>query len=200
MRIVETKVYQFDELSDEAKEKARDWWRDGGLDYQWWDGVYEHYKERIRESGFEVTEMYFSGFWSQGDGAMFEYDGLEDNLKEEFISNLNISPMRKDWLRNNIYISGSGKQSGHYNHENSCAHKIRWEVDNGDLHWSTAFYKWLEAFAEDFEDFVIEKYKDIARDLYRALEEEYEYKMSNEHVDEIIRINKYEFTEEGRKF
>lgn len=23
-----TKVYQFDELSNEAKEKARDWWRD----------------------------------------------------------------------------------------------------------------------------------------------------------------------------
>ena len=191
-------LYKFEELSDEAKEKAREWWKDGGLDYQWWDNVYEDYEEKIKEVGFRVTKMYFSGFWSQGDGAMFEYDGLEHNLKDEFISNLSISPMRKDWLMNNIYISGMGTQRGRYNHENSCAHNIRWQVDNGGLHWSTTFYKWLESFAEDFEDFVIEKYKDLARDLYRTLEKEYKYLMSDECVDETIRINEYEFTEEGK--
>ena len=34
-------VYQFDELSDSAKEKARDWYRLGAMDYEWWDYVYE---------------------------------------------------------------------------------------------------------------------------------------------------------------
>jgi hypothetical protein len=157
MRTIELKVYTFDELSEQAKEKAREWWRKGDLDYKWWDCVYDGHKEKIKEVGFEVTKMYFRGFWSQGDGAMFEYEGLDNKLKEEFISNLNLSPMRKDWLRNNICFSGSGKKSGHYSHENSCAHKIYWEVDNGDLHWSTTFHKWLESFSQDFEEFIIDK-------------------------------------------
>ena len=32
MRIKHTKVYQYDELSDEAKEKARNWYRDGNCE------------------------------------------------------------------------------------------------------------------------------------------------------------------------
>jgi len=34
-------VYQFDELEESAKAKAREWWLGGGLDYDWWDSVYE---------------------------------------------------------------------------------------------------------------------------------------------------------------
>ena len=33
--------YKFSELSDEAKEAAREWFRRGALDYEWWDFVYE---------------------------------------------------------------------------------------------------------------------------------------------------------------
>ena len=41
MRVKETQVYQFDELSEHAKEKARDWYRQGALDYEWWDFTYD---------------------------------------------------------------------------------------------------------------------------------------------------------------
>jgi hypothetical protein len=34
--------------------------------------------------------------------------------------------------------------------------------------------------------------------IYRQLEREYEWLMSDEQVDESIRINEYEFTEEGK--
>ena len=34
-------VWFFDELSDKAKDKARDWYREGHLDYDWWDAIYE---------------------------------------------------------------------------------------------------------------------------------------------------------------
>jgi hypothetical protein len=33
-RIMETKVFKFEELSDKAKEKARDWYREGVLDHE----------------------------------------------------------------------------------------------------------------------------------------------------------------------
>jgi hypothetical protein len=36
--------------------------------------VYDTFKEKY-SSLFEITNIYFSGFCSQGDGAMFEYGG-----------------------------------------------------------------------------------------------------------------------------
>jgi hypothetical protein len=36
-----TLVYQFDELDETAKERAREWYRAGALDYEWWESVYE---------------------------------------------------------------------------------------------------------------------------------------------------------------
>ncbi len=200
MKTVEIKVYQFDELSDEAKEKAHQWWGDGGFDYEWWEFIYEDFKERAKEAGFDVTNIYWRGFWSQGDGAMFEYDYMRDKLRLEFISQLGLSPMRKDWLINNTSISGSGKQRGHYYHEKSCDHNIYWELDNGDIAYGTLFYDWLDSFDANFAEFVIDKYEDLCRELYKSLEKEYEYLNSDEAVDETIMLNEYDFDEYGCRF
>ena len=44
MRIKETKVYQFSELSDEAKETAIQNCCDFNVDYEWWDCMYDDAK------------------------------------------------------------------------------------------------------------------------------------------------------------
>ncbi len=96
MREVTTKVYTYNELNDAAKAKAREWWRDGGLDYDWWDSTYEDAVTIAALFGLEIktsiekyhvmgrggkpgtdrqrvrTHIMFTGFWSQGDGACFE--------------------------------------------------------------------------------------------------------------------------------
>lgn len=41
--------------------------------------------------------------------------------------------------------------------------------------------------------------RDFADWIYRKLEAEYEYRMSDENVDEAIRINEYDFDESGRR-
>ena len=200
MKTVEVNVYQFDELSDEAKEKAREWYRNGSFNYEWWDFLYDDFKERAKEVGFDVTNIYFRGFWSQGDGAMFEYDYMRDKLRLEFINQLGLSAMRKDWLINNTMTSGRGKHRGLYYHEKSCDHDIYWEVDNGDLAYGTLFYSWLESFDSDFVDFVTDKYEDLCHELYKSLEKEYEYLNSDEAVDESLIVNEYEFDEDGNRF
>lgn len=53
MRTIETVVYQFEELTDAAKERAREWWRERALDYEWWDSTYDDAK-RI---GLEITSF-----------------------------------------------------------------------------------------------------------------------------------------------
>ena len=40
MRKIESTVYTFDELDDKAKDRARDWYRSGALDYEWREDVY----------------------------------------------------------------------------------------------------------------------------------------------------------------
>ncbi|HAY07899.1 MAG TPA: antitoxin of toxin-antitoxin stability system, partial [Hyphomonas sp.] len=52
----------------------------------------------------------------------------------------------------------------------------------------------------DAEDIVVEAMRDLARWLYRQLEQEYECQTSDEVVDENIEANGYTFTEAGRRF
>lgn len=47
-------LYTFEELSDKAKENARDWYRQG-FDYEWWDGVYED----AAQIGLKITGFDF---------------------------------------------------------------------------------------------------------------------------------------------
>src|SRR3990167_4169582 len=46
-------VYLFDELSDKAKETARNWWHEHALDYDWWDSTYDDAKR----AGLNITEF-----------------------------------------------------------------------------------------------------------------------------------------------
>lgn len=41
------------------------------MEYEWWNSVYEDFKAIAGILGFDVHDMQFSGFWSQGDGASF---------------------------------------------------------------------------------------------------------------------------------
>jgi len=85
-QVIATTVYRLDELPDGAKDRARAWYREGGFDYDWYDAVYEDFqriaeilgirlKTRVcRLVGGRTREdpcIWFSGFWSQGDGACY---------------------------------------------------------------------------------------------------------------------------------
>ena len=73
MRIIETKVYSFDELSKEAKEKALEELRYINVDYEnWADDTIEQIKRIGSYLGIEIDQVLYSGFSSQGDGACFE--------------------------------------------------------------------------------------------------------------------------------
>ena len=78
--VICTTVYLFPELSDAAKENARSWYRELGPHDDWWDAVYEDFERicdilgvRLMGGGTRQKPcIWFSGFWSQGDGACFE--------------------------------------------------------------------------------------------------------------------------------
>ena len=194
-RLQERMVYRFDELSDGAKECARDWYRgdDDGLDYEWWDGVYEDVKACAALVGIEIEHIYFSGFSSQGDGACFEgrYDykpGGAKALRQHAPQDETLHGIAADLQaaqRPAFYqLNARVKQRGHYSHEH-CTEIEVFDFRDGQY----TRHDWHDAIAEPLRDFM--------RWIYRQLESEHEWLTGDENVDETIRINEYEFDEDG---
>ena len=197
MRIVETKVYQFEELSATAKEVAIENHRDVNTYHGWWDPIFEGITEQGATLGFDITDIYFSGFYSQGDGAMFEYETINDTLLNKFVDGLDLSPMRKSWLRSQTYARGRGKHSGHYYHENCCSHVINFEPNFG---WNENFSNWINSFGDQYEEFVIAEYKTLCGELYSRLSKYNDELTSDQEVADTIIMNEWEFDVDGNIF
>lgn len=60
-----------------TKDELIEEYRDINVDHDWWECTYEDFIERLAEAGITVTtsDISFSGFWSQGDGAQFSLSG-----------------------------------------------------------------------------------------------------------------------------
>jgi hypothetical protein len=210
--IIETTVYQLHELSDDAKEQARAWYREIGVDPDWHEGVYEDFERVCAILGVELATrpvrlfgggqrqkpcIWFSGFWSQGDGASFNgfyshasgaaetiraYAPMDAELHE-------IADALQAVQRRNFYqLRATIAQRGRYSHEYSMAISVERDSPTG------------QDMTADAKDVLIEAMRDLARWLYRQLEREYGYLTSDEAVDEAIAANGYTFTETGRRF
>ena len=210
--IIETTVYRLDELSGEAKDKARAWYREGGFDYDWYDAVYEDF-QRIAEilgirfktravrlyggGSRQEPRIFLTGFWSQGDGACFE--GYYSYRKNASVAIRAYAPqdttlhgiadaIQAVQRRNFYQLRAEATHRGHYHHEYCMAISVTRDSPT-----------WQDMTA-DAEEAVIEALRDLARWLYRQLEREYDHLSSDAAVDETIAANEYTFTEAGRRF
>jgi len=188
------------EVSDELLEKYRHF----NVEHiDWWDCVYESSKERMSEQGILVTDIYFSGFCSQGDGACFE--GWIENtpLFLEKHCKPDEYPLIRKLLASGGTCSINSEHRGHYYHENCTTFDViadqLWRV----LPMPTEFHeqiveewdKMLEYELQDFEKESVEIFKRYMRELYRELEQEYDYLTSDEAVKESIIANDLTETE-----
>lgn len=163
----------------------------------WWDSTYEMFKEDMKEQGIYVSQMYFSGFWSQGDGACF--DGQLDDVPL-FLEN-NFKPDDYPMIRKLLASGGSVKfsveHSGHYYHENSTrfyieADRLEHVVDIPTDFHGQIVEQWdsiLDTEIVDFEKQSVEIFKNHMRTLYRKLEQEYDYLTTDEAVRETVIAN-----------
>lgn len=197
MRIKETKVYPFDELPEDAKEKAVEKLYDINVNYEWWDSVYEDAKEVGKLMGIDIDNIYFSGFSSQGDGACFEgdYEYKKNSVKAvmEFAPEdeelHRIVRELRDIQKKCFYsISANVKQSGHYSHK-YCTNV---SVDFENIYTANCY------FNEGHGDTITELLRDYMEWIYHRLEKEYEYLSSEDAIIETIKANEYEFTEDGK--
>ena len=75
MKQVTINLFEFDELSEDAKKEAIELNRDINVDGEYWhEPIIEGATEMLQKYGFRDIVINFSGFYSQGDGGCFAAD------------------------------------------------------------------------------------------------------------------------------
>lgn len=204
MRIIEVKAYHFRELSEEAKAKVLEDQRYVNVRFNdWHEIIIEAWKCSLEGFGFFAPRIYFSGFYSQGDGASFEcnsvdidkvFDSIHSEI-ESFSKNFRkqFDKDKKaiyDFMEN--YVSFRIETlSSRYCHENT--RQIEW-----DFYGVPDEFKYLEKFMDEIGNWLESKRKEFSVEIYRQLEEEYEDSTSDKAVINAVNSNEYEFLEDGR--
>lgn len=185
--IIQTEIFQFDELSDGAKEKARDWYREASSgDNYFSEYIIEEAQGEIgRALGFNIQHVWFSGFASQGGGACIIGTWRAADVNARALQRY--APADKELAR--IRKAMRAFARSHRNNSANITHRDRY----------------YHAHSVDIEaDHDTEASAEIARDfmnwIYRQLEAEYTYQYYGEGLDENIRANEYTFTAAGKRF
>jgi hypothetical protein len=185
-------------LSSKRQDELLNEYRDVNVDHKWWDFTYEWFKtERGPNVGIEIDDISFSGFWSQGDGACFSGGvgarGGDWELVLKAVGRPELLAMAKDegWY---FRVSTSGRYShaytmtgdldaylpdNPYDEEEEPLQHSAWGIAN------PVSYSDLDRLEEELTGLC----RDLANELYRALEEEYEYLTDDETVIDYILDN-----------
>lgn len=172
MRIQETKVYTFDELTDKAKERARDWYREHALDYDWYDCTYEDAKTiGLEITGFDLgrAQTVDARFLSSAEETAHKIEKEHGEKCETFID------AKAYLVQRDALVNAAEKD------------------ENGDFVDEYALDNALDEIDTEFLRTLCEDYRIM-------LEKEMEYLLSDESVDETILANEYTFTETGKRF
>lgn len=210
----------FDELSEKAKQKAREDYTSG--DYpgdEWWDAVYEDAVRMGKMLGITIDEtkhktsrgheytrhsIYFSGFCSQGDGACFEgsYEPEPDAIKKitEETGGTDEELLRiaqgltalqiTHRLRGLNPYRANIKSRGNDSHSGTIYIDVH--VDDVDDDNDLTAYS-----IEDLENSLLELMRDFADWIHRQLDDENDYLHSDEYVDEQLSESDCMFDESG---
>lgn len=163
---------------------------------KWWDCVESDFIEDMKQVGIHVGKTYFSGFWSQGDGACF--DGCLDNALT-YLNHHHVDqfPM----LRKLIEVGGSvwatSEHRGRYYHSSSVSINAECEAFWQRVHpkselQEAVIQRWddmIDREIVDFEAALAEQWRAYMDDLYRRLEEEYDYLTSDDAVWDTLEAN-----------
>lgn len=207
----EKTTFTFDESDDHAKDRVRQEQAESMGSYDWAESVVEDFREKAKAAGFDVEKEYWSGFWSQGDGASFtgrfyfrcaDAEGLLDKEYSDRWVVIKAGAILSGFPPPELTIEGRITQGGRYCHEYTmgCELDMLWGFPESEN--SHEITEQLDEFCQDFplsrlEETVSEAARDLARDFYESLEKEYEYQLSDENLSELAAANEWLFDEDG---
>ena len=210
-----TESLAFQQLSNYAKQHAITEY--GQPPDDWHEEIYARAKEDGPARGFNIDEIQFSGFHSQGDGASWTghvdlVDFLNYHNKPEATDYSNytiLAELIKDgWCEDKVSVSRNGF---YYNHSGTMRTQgindsVNYAdddavMDRGIL--SGANVKELakaidtDHLFNELDEWVLSRAKDFANDIYSQLREDYEVYTTDEYFKDICDINGWRFDVNG---
>jgi len=188
MKTIEIKLYQFNELSEKAQERALEDFRYINVDNDWWfDYIMEDAKEfclsieefDIYRRDCEVAFLYNADETikaikeNAGGELLLIANEYEQQVKELFKAYSDYEKYQ-EWLRERDYT-----------------------LD--DLEFEDWVLEETE-YEEDKENIYIEFLKELGEYYLSMLQSSYDYHMSDEAIIDTIEANEYEFTENGKRY
>ena len=184
MKTTLTTTCTFSELSEEQQKEYFDNNPDKFTpSYDWYEFVIDSEKSILESLGFYDVKIYFSGFWSQGDGAQFlgnwSYNkGLLKRVRGEYpeckavqyLAEVLTEVAKECFYQNTFKISPFGNHS----------HEMATSFDFHDFYVGDD----RRYMSDDQEERVKDACRDYMRDIYKTLEKEYNYLSSWEYAKE----------------
>ncbi|MCB5366963.1 MULTISPECIES: hypothetical protein [Bacillati] len=214
MRKEIVKVFSYEELSEEAKKCARDWYRsildrDFSFESQM---ITENFEIILEKKGYPTEDIEWSLSYCQGDGVAF-YGSIQDidKVAKRLLSEADYKLFNLIFNDHGLYIDCEifrNSYGYHYSHYNT----MEIELDHEDIDTIVYEVYGLEEHEEGYEnkyidienllDTLEEAIKDDIKEVSKQLEKlgykeiEYYY----EAVEEALITNEYEFLENGKRY
>jgi hypothetical protein len=210
---------EFEELDPRAKSNAISKYGDPPDD--WYEEVYAQYigDKAVEAKGMFVDQIYYSGFYSQGDGASWTGRINLDDFITHYVKPEHpdagrymalLALMQEEWIsvRALIYTTS-------FMYVHSGGMKIEGvdvmadiDADDNDLVFRQGIFQGagingvaraigVESLINDLEEWVLKEARSLADEIYVALRDEYEAYTSEETFNELIYINGWRFDSKG---
>lgn len=200
LRVIERTVYKFAELSEAAKETAREHERQTYQDFNWWEWCYEDAVTCAECLGIELDakNISFSGFSSQGDGASFTgyYDFKADavtaitahapdeallKIAEELTA---LQTHARLVHGAHIHARITRSRNSHYVHSNTMDIEAKYVDDSAET-------------TDNINETMTRLMRSFADWIYKQLEDEDDWLNSDECIDERLNESDDELDEDG---
>lgn len=212
MRQETVNVYQFSELSEEAKDRAINSFRES-MDWSYESEVItEDFEYELGKLGLPTDDIEWRLSHSQGDGVAF-YGNVDMGvvarrlLEGESLKLYKLIEAHDLTISAKLYRNSYGTFYSHYNTMNV-------EMDTDDIHTIVEDIYDIESDSEDFqekyeivenliselEEIISDDIKDVSMELERRGYDAIDYYNSDEAISETIIANGYEYTVDGKMY
>lgn len=191
MKTISVDVFTFDELKPEVQEKVLNDLRHVNTEHDWYEDVEITWREKLQDMGFKDSEISFSGFSSQGDGASFVCKWIDLRLwigqtPERLKKYEALIPL----IEEEDVTASITRINYHYVHARSISADVGYGGrTEGDEH---------ESLVVELEKDLDTDAESISNKIYRELEADYDALTSDESVRETIKLNEWTFEINGK--
>lgn len=217
--MLETKeitVYTYAELSTQGRQAAQSNYNQP--DDYWYEGITEGFTERGLERGFDIDDVQWSGFHSQGDGASWtgqvrlvpflqfhlkpdnpdyaRYMVLVELIENGFASrNMEVS---RNSHRANHEMTMTLEREGMLRFEDWSDTILRTGIFAGAQATPLAESISMEGLLDDLLGWATDEARCYAQDIYTALRDSHDEYSSEEYFLELCEINEWRFDASGK--